>query len=508
MSNRFHKAAQDGMLEILREATKRDCNAKDEDGMTPTLWAAYEGNLDALRLLVGRGGDPEKCNYHFGQSGLHLAAARGHLPCVTFLVAFGVNVWQLDHDSRTPMQLAAAHSRHAVLDYLDKAAAKQEVTNKREAKLRKEKAQKDAERHRRKYEERMKKEREKEEKRIRKIKKVEKEILGGHKIEVDTPIPTTLPSRKSVIEVTGPSFTQIVGAGTLSKKPAVQTGVKKIIDRKLRATSQLKHSSNDIRVDPEPNKIIHTGQRKDSQIIYVNSYDAQNNGGKRGRIADVFDTKGELIRSISQPDYLNSAGVGGVEVGGSPLHEQASIFDRPGFGSVAFRQRNALAGTLSALPALDLDKDSGGEGQDGLGVGGGGEVGVGGGEEDSSIGSAGSLAKRNQVGGVGGVLHWQHHHADIDTSDEDPLDTGSDLALGDTSGWSVALKRFLVASGCGEWWPQLVEQRIDLDALLMLSDGDLVQLGMPMGPRRKLMHQCRQRRQAIDTPGDMHDSRL
>lgn len=43
------------MLELLREATKRDCNAKDEDGMTPTLWAAFEGNLDALRLLVGRG---------------------------------------------------------------------------------------------------------------------------------------------------------------------------------------------------------------------------------------------------------------------------------------------------------------------------------------------------------------------------------------------------------------------------------------------------------------------
>lgn len=49
------RAAQDGMLDILREATKRDCNAKDEDGMTPTLWAAFQGNLEALRLLVGRG---------------------------------------------------------------------------------------------------------------------------------------------------------------------------------------------------------------------------------------------------------------------------------------------------------------------------------------------------------------------------------------------------------------------------------------------------------------------
>jgi len=49
------RAARDGYLEALKEATKRDLNARDEDGMTPTLWAAFEGNLDALRLVVGRG---------------------------------------------------------------------------------------------------------------------------------------------------------------------------------------------------------------------------------------------------------------------------------------------------------------------------------------------------------------------------------------------------------------------------------------------------------------------
>lgn len=52
---RYHRAAQDGLLDILKEATKRDCNLKDEDGMTPTLWAANNGQLEALRLLVGRG---------------------------------------------------------------------------------------------------------------------------------------------------------------------------------------------------------------------------------------------------------------------------------------------------------------------------------------------------------------------------------------------------------------------------------------------------------------------
>lgn len=43
------------MLDVLREANKREVNAKDEYGRTPVLWAAFEGRLDALRLLVGRG---------------------------------------------------------------------------------------------------------------------------------------------------------------------------------------------------------------------------------------------------------------------------------------------------------------------------------------------------------------------------------------------------------------------------------------------------------------------
>lgn len=49
------RAAREGMLDVLKEATRKDCNARDEGGMTPTLWAAFEGHVDALRLLVARG---------------------------------------------------------------------------------------------------------------------------------------------------------------------------------------------------------------------------------------------------------------------------------------------------------------------------------------------------------------------------------------------------------------------------------------------------------------------
>lgn len=53
--DRFQRAARDGYLDVLKEATRKDCNLPDEDGMTPTLWAAFSGHLDALRTLVGRG---------------------------------------------------------------------------------------------------------------------------------------------------------------------------------------------------------------------------------------------------------------------------------------------------------------------------------------------------------------------------------------------------------------------------------------------------------------------
>lgn len=55
MNDRYHRAARDGYLDVLKEATRKELNAPDEDGMTPILWAAYHGNLEALRLIVGRG---------------------------------------------------------------------------------------------------------------------------------------------------------------------------------------------------------------------------------------------------------------------------------------------------------------------------------------------------------------------------------------------------------------------------------------------------------------------
>lgn len=120
--------------------------------MTPVMWAAFEGRLDALRLLCGRGyeilnntktrngvhiakliflysGDPDKCD-QFGNTALHLAAAKGHLHCVDFLFKFGVNIYALDIDRHNAKDLAAINNRDEILRYLDAAAANFEANEK------------------------------------------------------------------------------------------------------------------------------------------------------------------------------------------------------------------------------------------------------------------------------------------------------------------------------------------------------------------------------------------
>lgn len=139
-------------MDVLREANRREVNAKDVDGMTPVLWAAFEGRLDALRLLVGREyvthtkmqfryilikknftiknrGDPDKSD-KFGNTALHLAAAKGHVQCVDFLVKFGVNLYALDIDRHTAKDLAAINNRDDILRYLDSATAHLEQSDK------------------------------------------------------------------------------------------------------------------------------------------------------------------------------------------------------------------------------------------------------------------------------------------------------------------------------------------------------------------------------------------
>ncbi|XP_055507534.1 ankyrin repeat and SAM domain-containing protein 4B [Leucoraja erinacea] len=163
MGDRYHKAARDGYLGPLKEATRKDLNGPDEDGMTPTLWAAFHGHLEALQLICSRGGDPDMCDV-WGNTCLHHAAINGHLHILSFLVNFGANVWALDVASRSALEAAAGKGRMECVRLLDGAVLRQTADNPRLATRRRERARKectrrarDCERLQRKQQERMNK---------------------------------------------------------------------------------------------------------------------------------------------------------------------------------------------------------------------------------------------------------------------------------------------------------------------------------------------------------------
>lgn len=143
--SRYHKASIDGNLDILKEATTKDLNTADEDGMTPTLLAALHGRVDALQLICSRGGDPNKSDI-WGNTPLHLAAANNHMQILSFLVNFGANLFSLDNDFHTAMDVAASRDRMDCVRFLDASASQETNQYPKKVANKKKEAVKEAER--------------------------------------------------------------------------------------------------------------------------------------------------------------------------------------------------------------------------------------------------------------------------------------------------------------------------------------------------------------------------
>lgn len=87
--------------------------------------------------------------------------------------------------------------------------------------------------------------------------------------------------------------------------------------------------------------------------MYVGTYETQaQQMGKRGRISDVWGT---LSKARSTPDLLGDRNYNGdhhlilndATEEAVLLQEPASIFNRPGFGSVAFRRAVRLISNIT-----------------------------------------------------------------------------------------------------------------------------------------------------------------
>lgn len=470
----FHQAAREEYLDQLQGANRKELNTPDEDGLTPTLLAAAYGNLAGLRLIVGRGGDPDKCDY-MGNSALHWAVQNGHINCVSFLVNFGVNLWALDNSLHTAKEIAGIKGHNAILTFLDKETARRGDQNKKYVEKLKAKAIKDADKRIKKYKKMQEEMRKKESKLLNKTQKQAKKLRvaepshnGNDRNDQPRPSIITTPIHKDSIFLQ-PSYSELVHPSNGTAKTHI-TGVQKIL-RKVQPT----YPNSDFKIretDSEGNSTVRSiinGVRRDSEVLLVPKNDNQN-GDKKKHIGDVFTETGG---KIYEPTTTNGDDNDQVMV-----HEPPSMFDRAGFGNYTFR-RSSLSSTLQSIPNGELngyhDDDNDSVKANNLHNG----------TSNDSIGSAGSLVRRSRR-----PNRWSSYNDDDDYHDDS------------------ALEMFLTANDLRNCLLLLRRERIDLQALLLLKERDLEELGLAMGYRKKLMEAINHRKEALVDAREVYDSKL
>uniref|UniRef100_A0A8C7Y3J3 Usher syndrome 1Ga (autosomal recessive) n=1 Tax=Oryzias sinensis TaxID=183150 RepID=A0A8C7Y3J3_9TELE len=472
MNDKYHRAARDGYLDLLKEATRKDLNAPDEDGMTPTLWAAYHGNLEALRLIAARGGNPDKCDI-WGNTPLHLAAANGHLNCLFFLVSFGANIWCLDNDYHTPLDMAAMKNHMDCVRYLDSIAAKQTGLNPKLVGKLKDRAFREAERRIKECVKMQKKHRKHME---RKFQKESSEASASDAMSFSSYTSSTFSQKLRNFHTTTVSVPY--SQATLHATNRGKTKIQKKLERRKQGDSTFK-----IYEDGRKSVRSLSGLQLGNDVMFVKqgTYVNPKDRGRRN-VFDMFprDNDDAISRAISEPD-LHGPDVDYSEISTDSGHD--SLFNRPGLGTMVFR-RNYVSGGMFDLgggdgasvarPGNNVRLRSRLQPYPSL--------------DEDSIGSAHSLQQRNME-----ELPWED--VDLGLDDDDELKTNP-------------LEVFLATQSMSEFYSIFKREKIDLPALLLCSDHDLKSIHIPLGPRKKILDACRIRMETIEDPDCIEDTEL
>jgi ankyrin repeat protein len=113
-------AINNDSLEQLKKAIEEgdDVNKANSNGFTPLLIAAYRGHLDVVEYLVGKGADVNQANNN-DVTPLFFAAQEGHLEVVQHLLKQrGIEVNKADNDGATPLYVAAYRGHSEIVQHL------------------------------------------------------------------------------------------------------------------------------------------------------------------------------------------------------------------------------------------------------------------------------------------------------------------------------------------------------------------------------------------------------
>lgn len=455
MGDLYHKAARDSILELLKTATKRDANRRDEDGMSPVHYAASCGNVEALRLLVGKGGGPDKPN-HDGATAVHLAASCGQLNCLSFLTNFGASIWALENEGRTPLEEAALHGRMECVRHLDGLIAIHMMRNNKEVERQKKRAKKDMMKRVKKQEKVFQSRENAYEKKVAQEtrKRSKSEIIGSK--GTWTGNGTTVSgyhTEKPFSELTG-STSELNNMSDRRSVKSYSSETFQSGSKSMRAMGALRSKFSSLRGSDHEPKLVHQRSSNDSGLFE------------------------DIRMSTSSPsllDQLESKVVGSQHE--SLISESADPYEKDdsdlAFGHVVkkYDDKGNVTTHVHYVP------------------------------KNSAKWRNGSVASRTSQS--------SSSFNDIRSLKSIELeDTYSQSDMGSEYTESKSLVTFMAALNLDQFMTLLINESIDLNTLTLCTDEDLKDIGLPLGPRRKILDAVKKRNVALNNPGPMIDSKI
>ncbi|XP_071505691.1 palmitoyltransferase ZDHHC17-like [Diadema antillarum] len=88
-------------------AKGQDPNMVDGNGMTPLMWASYKAfSMDPTRLLLTMGANPNLQDKKFSNGAIHWAAVQGNMAAINVLVKYGADTYLENKNHQTCLDLA------------------------------------------------------------------------------------------------------------------------------------------------------------------------------------------------------------------------------------------------------------------------------------------------------------------------------------------------------------------------------------------------------------------
>ena len=417
--------------------------------------------------------------------------------CVAYLVNFGANVWLLDNDYHLAMDIAALEDREDIVKFLDEAQSAQMRKSPKITQELKEKAMRLAEKNAKHYEEvqdrasrRLAKER-------RRNELLEAQRNGDFKAPSDGSVfkklTLKLKGTKKLKAVNGgntPQFSDLVQGNRRKSAKQNITGARN--SNEIDNLNDFKVSEMDDSGKRTLKSVRGTLQRKDGQVLYVRD-DFDVDPTARPPLTNVFPgtsmNSKNWNNSKSDSNPVDSGNDSFDDSGNIDDEHTPSLFNRPQFGDIAFMSRFNPIESFKSDPkpafddidsvlhngelAEDEDESLVGQRLSGLSIGSG----------------SSSTGDRSQE------LPWKED--DVETLDDDEQETEY-----------TKIMMFLESCGLTRYTHLFTNSEVDMDALMELTQDDFTEIGLPIGPRRKLVNAIERRKQVLNQKSVITDTHL